>query len=160
MGRAIPFIIVHCGFYTLSILTDWFYHGRVGFFRNWKLSFFQNFPVWENEPNIGGGGGLTWAGLGLFCSEIIFSFLRSRSCHHLFTCFEHGESSRAHAMVPFPSSVRRHCRSCIHHKQLKATELYQTSLGGKSPQDQPNGLVIHPWGKRNVAEFLHIVLQH
>lgn len=167
MGRAILFIIVYCGFSTLSILTDRFYHAGVGVFRNWKLSGFgtENYRFskifqFERTNQIFGVEGVTWAVSVLFFSEIISSFLRSRSSHHLLTYFEHGECSRAHATVPFLSSVWRHCRSCIHHKQLKATELYQTSLGGKSPQDQPNGLVIDTWGKRNVAAFLHIVLQH
>lgn len=153
------FHIKHFNRSILSCGSGCFSELKIIGFRNWKLSFFQNFPVWENKPNIWGGG-RNLGCFGFVFSEIISSFLRSRSSHHLLTYFEHGECSRAHATVPFLSSVWRHCRSCIHHKQLKATELYQTSLGRKSPQDQPNGLVIDTWGKRNVAAFLHIVLQH
>lgn len=58
------------------------------------------------------------------------------------------------------SSVWKHCWGCIQHKQLKATEVSETSLDGKSPQDQPKALAIDTAGKRNVAEFLHIVLEH
>lgn len=58
------------------------------------------------------------------------------------------------------SSVWNHCQSLIQHKQLKATEVSETSLDGKSPQDQLKGLVIDTSGKGNVAESLHIVLEH
>lgn len=148
--------IFHIKHFNRSILS-W----GSGCFLELKIIIFPKFSSLREQTKYSGGGGVGNLGcFGFIFSEIIFSFLRSRSRHHLLTYFEHGESSRAHAMVPFLSSVWRHCRSCIHHKQLKATELHQTILGGKSPQDQPNGLIIDTWGKRNVAAFLHIVLQH
>lgn len=102
--------------------------------------------------------------MGLFvfvCFKITCSFLRSRSCC-LLTYFKHAERVGPKKCVhPHRHIIPVQCAEELAELYpAQETEVYQTSLDGKSPQDHPKGLVIDTSGKENVVELLHIVPEH
>lgn len=140
-ARVIPLILVYCGFSTSSILTNWFDHGKGGEFFRAETYNFQKFASLKEWTKYLQCGGSVWVGLFVFvCFKITCSFLRSRSCC-LLTYFKHAERVGPKKCVhPHRHIIPVQCAEELAKLYpAQETEVYQTSLDGKSPQDHPKG---------------------